>query len=85
MKNLLLALTAVAAVSLMPTLGHAGEADMCKGCHNGSVAPSVDTLKGKFKSVDELVAGAKNSKNPMMKPVQSDDAKLKAAAAELLK
>lgn len=85
MKNLVLALTTVAAVALVPSIASAGEADMCKGCHNGSVGPAVDALKAKFKTVDELVAGAKNSKNPMMKAAQSDEAKLKAAATELLK
>ncbi len=85
MKKSLLTFTAAIAVALMPSLSSAGEADTCKGCHNGSVAPSVDTLKGKFKTVDELVAGAKASKNDMMKPMQADTAKLKAAAAEILK
>ncbi len=85
MKKTLLAMTTLALVSLMPSLSTAGESDTCKGCHNGSVAPGVDTLKGKFKTVDELVAGAKNSKNAMMKSVQGDEAKLKAAAAEILK
>jgi hypothetical protein len=85
MKKILLAITTLALVTLMPSISIAGESDTCKGCHNGSVAPSIDTLKGKFKTVDELVAGAKNSKNAMMKPVQADEAKLKAAAAEILK
>lgn len=85
MKKSLLTFTAAIAVALLPSLSSAGEADTCKGCHNGSVAPSVDTLKGKFKTVDELVAGAKASKNDMMKPMQADTAKLKAAAAEILK
>jgi hypothetical protein len=39
-------------------------------------------LKSKFKTVDGLVAGAKND---MMKPIQADEAKLKAAAAEIMK
>ncbi|MDD2758688.1 MAG: hypothetical protein PHH11_00180 [Methylomonas sp.] len=85
MKKRLSAMTTVALLILTPSLSTAGESDTCKGCHNGSVAPSVDTLKGKFKTVDELVAGAKNSQNPMMKPIQADEAKLKAAAAEILK
>jgi hypothetical protein len=85
MKRLLLAMTTWALVALMPSLSIAGESDSCKGCHNGSVAPSVDTLKSKFKTVDELVAGAKNSQNPMMKSAQADEAKLKAAATEIMK
>jgi hypothetical protein len=85
MKKLLLAMTTLALVALTPSLSVAGASDTCKGCHNGTVAPSVDTLKGKFKTADELVAGAKNSKNDMMKPIQADEAKLKAAAAELMK
>lgn len=85
MKKLLLVMTTLALAALIPTISIAGESDTCKGCHNGSVAPSVDTLKGKFKTADALVAGAKSSQNPMMKAVQGDEAKLKAAAAEIMK
>lgn len=85
MKKLLLAITALALVALMPTQSIAGASDTCKGCHNGSVAPGVDALKSKFKTADALVAGAKNSKNDMMKPIQGDEAKLKAAAEEIVK
>ncbi len=85
MKKLFISATTLAWVLLMPAVSTAGESDTCKGCHNGSVAPSVDTLKSKFKTADELVAGAKNSKNEMMKPIQADEAKLKAAAAEIFK
>lgn len=85
MKKFLLAMATFAFVTVMPSLSVAGEADTCKGCHNGSVAPDVSALKSKFKTADELVAGAKKSQNPMMKAVQGDEAKLKAAAAEILK
>lgn len=85
MKKLLLTMTALAMVILLPTTSIAGESDTCKGCHNGSVAPSVDTLKSKYKTADELVAAAKKATNPMMKSVQADEAKLKAAAAEIVK
>ena len=85
MKKFLLATTALALVILMPSISIAGESDTCKGCHNGSVAPGVDALKSKFKTADELVAGAKASQNPMMKSIQADEAKLKAAAAEIVK
>ncbi|MGY6277822.1 hypothetical protein [Methylomonas sp. MgM2] len=85
MKKFLLTLAALALVGLMPSLSVAGESDTCKGCHNGSVAPGIDALKAKFKTADELVAGAKSSQNPMMKPIQADEAKLKAAAAEIVK
>jgi hypothetical protein len=85
MNKISLCMTAVALVLLMPAMASAGDADTCKGCHNGSVAPSVDTLKSKYKTADELVAAAKNVTNPMMKAAQSDEAKLKAAAEELVK
>lgn len=86
MKKSLFALCTVAAVAVIPSLANAASAaDACKGCHNGSVAPAVDALKSKFKTADELVAGAKASKSDMMKPMQADEAKLKAAAAELYK
>ena len=56
----------------------------CKGCHNGTVAPSADQMKAKFKTADEVVAAAKASQNPMMKGVQGNEAALKAASQELL-
>jgi hypothetical protein len=85
MKKQLFALTTLALVAAMPSLSVAGESDTCKGCHNGSLAPDVAALKAKFKSADDLVAGAKSSQNPMMKSIQADEAKLKAAAAEIVK
>lgn len=85
MKKTLLAMTTLALVVLMPSVASAGESDTCKGCHNGSVAPDVAALKSKFKTADALVAGAKSSQNPMMKSIQADEAKLKAAAAEIVK
>lgn len=85
MKKILLAITTSAVVALMPFQVNAGESDTCKGCHNGTVAPGIETLKGKFVTADELVAGAKKSKNDMMKPIQANEAKLKAAAAEIFK
>lgn len=85
MKKSLLTLLALASFAAIPSLANAGAADTCKGCHNGSVAPAVDALKSKFKTADELVAGAKASKNAMMTSIQADEAKLKAAAAELVK
>ena len=85
MNKLLIAMAASALVLLMPTTASAGESDTCKGCHNGNVAPSVDTLKSKYKTADELVAAAKKVTNPMMKSVQADEAKLKAAAQEIVK
>ncbi len=85
MKKTLITITALALLTLIPSLSNAGDADTCKGCHNGSVGPAVDALKTKFKTADALVAGAKSSQNPMMKAVQGDEAKLKAAAAEIVK
>jgi len=85
MKKTLFAMTALALVALLPSVSAAGEADTCKGCHNGAVAPDAAALKAKFKTADALVAGAKSTQNPMMKAIQADEAKLKAAAAEIVK
>ena len=85
MKNFTLAMTTLALVTLMPLQALAGESDVCKGCHNGNTAPSVDTLKSKYKTADELVTAAMKVTNPMMKGIQADEAKLKAAAAEIVK
>lgn len=85
MKKSILTLATLAFLTAVSGLAVAGEADTCKGCHNGSVAPAADALKAKFKTADALVAGAKATQNPMMKAVQGDEAKLKAAAAEIVK
>lgn len=85
MKKIAFAITAFVLAAAIPSLAIAGEADTCKGCHNGSVAPAAEALKAKFKTADALVAGAKSTQNPMMKSVQGDEAKLKAAAAEIVK
>ncbi|MSS76683.1 MAG: hypothetical protein EXR90_07450 [Methyloglobulus sp.] len=85
MKNFNLAMTVLAFAALMPLQVMAGESDVCKSCHNGSMAPSVDTLKSRYKTADELVAAAMKVTNPMMKAIQADEAKLKAAAAEIVK
>lgn len=85
MKKLVLTVSTAALIGLMPNISFAGASDACKGCHNGSVAPAVEALKSKFKSADALVAGAKKSPNPMMKPMQGDEAKLKAAAEDIFK
>lgn len=82
MKKTLLVL---ALTALIPSVSNAGASDTCKACHNGSLAPAFDKLKEKFKTADALVAGAKSTQNPMMKAVQSDEAKLKAAAEEIVK
>lgn len=85
MKRTVLTVITLALMGVVPSLANAGEADTCKACHNGSVAPAVDALKAKFKTADALVAGAKSTQNPMMKAIQADEAKLKAAAAEIVK
>jgi hypothetical protein len=85
MKKFSFTITVMTLVMLMSNLATAGDADSCKACHNGSVAPSVDTIKGKYKTADELVAAAKKVTNPMMKAAQADEAKLKAAAEEIVK
>ncbi|PPC89972.1 MAG: hypothetical protein CTY34_09500 [Methylobacter sp.] len=85
MKKTLSATAILVLAAFIPSLSSAGDADTCKGCHNGSLAPSFETLKEKFKTADALVAGAKSTQNPMMKAIQADEAKLKAAAAAIVK
>lgn len=74
----LLVLTLIMVVSFA-SLGMADEWGKCAGCHNGKVAPTAETLKGKYKTKDELVKAALASKNAMMKSMQ-DEEKLESAA-----
>ena len=82
MKRFIVFLGAIMLVLSFTTASMAGW-DKCKGCHNGTVAPSAEQLKGKFNTAEEVVAAAKASQNAMMKPMQNDDV-LKAAAEELM-
>ncbi|MGO9379612.1 MAG: hypothetical protein ACLPN1_02460 [Dissulfurispiraceae bacterium] len=58
--------------------------DSCKGCHKegNKPAPSKDALLMKFKTADDFIKAAKDSKNPMMNSFKKDD-QLKAAATDL--
>lgn len=75
---------ALAVVTLMVASASAGVwQTQCAGCHNGSLAPSKEQLKAKFKNSKALVEAAKKSTNPMMAAVKNNDAALKAAAKEI--
>lgn len=82
MKHLVVFLGAVLLAASFTTASMA--IPNCNSCHNGAVAPSVEQLKAKFTTVDELVAAAKASENAMMKPVQGDDEALKTAVEKLM-
>ena len=75
----------IAALALIPSISMADASTDCQACHNGTVAPTTETLKAKFKTADALIAGAKATTNPMMSAIQKDDAKLKAAAEAICK
>ncbi len=58
--------------------------DSCKGCHKegDKPGPSEETLLMKFKTADDFIKAAKESKSPMMNSFKKDD-QLKAAATDL--
>lgn len=58
--------------------------DSCKGCHKegDKPGPSKETLLMKFKTADDFIKAAKESKSPMMNSFKKDD-QLKAAATDL--
>ncbi len=58
--------------------------DSCKGCHKDGdkPGPSKATLLKKFKTADDFIKAAKESKNTMMNNFKKDDL-LKAAAKDL--
>ena len=58
--------------------------DTCKGCHKDGdkPGPSKATLLKKFKTADDFIKAAKESKNTMMNNFKKDDL-LKAAAKDL--
>ena len=83
MKTIKAFVLVIAAVSSFSAAAEDTFTTKCAACHNGTVAPDKQALLGKFKSLADLVAGAKATTNPMMKPVQSDEALLKKAAESL--
>jgi hypothetical protein len=56
--------------------------DKCKTCHNGSMAPDAMALKKKYKTADDMIRAAKESKSIMMKKYKGD-AELREAAQYL--
>ena len=82
MKTILAAIASIAMVLCMTSFSMAAGWNTCKGCHNGKMAPSQETLVKKFKTEKGLIAGAKAAKSPMMKNFKKDDL-LKAAAKDL--
>ena len=56
-----------------------GEWEKCKVCHNGRTAPDAKALKAKYQTADELIRGAKESLNPMMKNYKENEELMEAA------
>lgn len=75
------------ALTLVLVLGFASLAfagwDKCQGCHNGKTAGDKAKMLEKLKTAADFVKAAQESKSPMMKSAQGDEANLKAAAADL--
>lgn len=84
MKKVVTIVLALVMVFCMTSLAAAAGWDKCKGCHTdaGKPGPSKATLTAKFKTADEFIKAAKESKNPMMNNFKKDD-DLKAAAKDL--
>ncbi len=55
----------------------------CAGCHNGSLAPSKEQMKAKFKSAEEMFKAAEKSSNPMMAGIKTNKELLKKACKEV--
>lgn len=86
MATLLMIAVLVAAFS---TAAFAGVYDQkCAVCHKtdgkkGMSKMSRDELLKKYKTADEFIKGAKDTKNPLMKTAQGDEKILKDVAEEL--
>ncbi|MBF0320214.1 MAG: hypothetical protein HQL01_10490 [Nitrospirae bacterium] len=65
------------------SMAMAGGFDKCAACHNGKTSPDKAAILAKFKTADAMIKAAKDSKNPMMAAVKTNEADLKAAAADL--
>jgi len=83
MKKLLGVATLVALFAVPATAGV--WETQCAGCHNGSMAPSKEQLKAKYKDAKSFVEAGKNSPNPMMAAFKSNVKALEDAAKEIYK
>ena len=83
MKKIFVLMVALIFGLFVVSVSYAGW-DSCKGCHtdSGKPGPSKATMLKKFKTVDELVKAAKDSKNPMMDNFKNETL-LKAAAKDM--
>jgi hypothetical protein len=84
MKTVIAVVVGLAMVFCAASFSSAAGWDACKGCHtdSGKPAPSKADLLKKFKTADELIKAAKESKNPMMNNFKKDE-QLQAAAKDL--
>lgn len=89
MKTLPVIISSVLMCAVLASSALAATFDQkCSVCHKTDGKPGVskmpkDALLKKYKTAAEFIAGAKAVKNPMMQPVQNNDALLKDVAAEL--
>lgn len=84
MKIVTVSLLVLVMVFCISSLTLAAGWDTCKACHtdSGKIAPSKADLTKKFKTTEELIKAAKETKNPMMTNFKGDDL-LKEAAKDL--
>ena len=82
MKKILVCAVVTCAVFAFSSAASAGW-NTCIACHNGNVAPGKEKLVEKYKTAESFVKAAKESKNPMMKSIQKDDAALQDAAKDI--
>jgi len=78
-------LGALALVALFAVPASAGAWQECARCHNGSLAPSGEQMKAKYKTPKEFVEAAKKSTHPMMAAYKTKVDLLEKAAKELYK
>lgn len=83
MKKVLLFLVALMFILAVVSVSYAGW-DTCKGCHTDSGKPgsSKAAMLKKFKTSEDLVKAAKESKDPMMANFKNETI-LKAAAKDI--
>jgi len=84
MRKVFGALALAALFAVPATAGGVWQAQ-CAGCHNGSLAPTAEQMKAKYKTAKEFVEAAKKSTNPMMASFKSKVDLLEKAAKELYK
>ena len=57
--------------------------NMCASCHDGKTAPDMESLRAKYRTVDEFTAAVESKGHRCMNILKNDEALIKKIAKEI--